>query len=225
MRNTGRLLAVLVMIALVGVFMGCSSMQMKKSVPESEYSGFLKDYPPMQKGAEGIDERWLKPGVDFGKYDMIMMDEVVFFFHQDADYKGIKPSEIQELGEDFHKAFIQEMGDLMTSDPGPNVIRMRPAITDIVPSKPVAGSLTTVVPVGLAVSLVKKGVTGSYTGIGSATMEVEFLDSTTNERVAVGIDKAPGGKFDVGKYSAAKDAFKFWAERLHTFMQQSSISK
>lgn len=223
--NMGRILTVLVMISLVGVFSGCSSMQMKKSVPDSEYSGFLKDYPTFQKGAEGIDERWLKPGVDFGKYDMIMMDEVVFFFHHEADYKGIKPSEIQELGEDFHKAFIQEMGDLMTSDPGPNVIRMRPAITNIEPSHPVAGAMTTVVPVGLAVSLVKKGVTGSYTGIGSATMEVEFLDSTTNQRIAVAIDKAPGGKLDVGKLSPAKDAFEFWAKRLHSFMQESKMSK
>ena len=163
----------------------------------------------------------MKPGVDFSKYDKIMMDEVQFFLAPDADYKGISPSTTKELGEDFHKSFVQELGDMLTASPGPGVARMRLAVTDIEQSKPALGTITTVVPVGLAVSLVKKGATGQYTGIGSASMEVEFLDSVTSERIAAAVDKAPGGKLDVGQYSPAKAAFEYWAKRLHAFMQQS----
>jgi hypothetical protein len=206
-------------IAMSLSFSGCASksQQVKKG---SEYSGFLQSYPSFEKGMEDIDKRYLKNGVDFSQYDKVMMDEVVFYFKHDVEYKGIKPSEIQELGEEFHKAFVKEMGDVLTADPGPNVMRMRLAVTDIEPSNPVSGTLTTVIPVGLAVSLVKKGASGSYTGIGSASMEVEFLDSQTGERIAAAIDQAPGDKLDVGKLSPARAAFEYWAKRLHAFMNE-----
>ena len=226
MQNFGRIVTVLAMVALLGVFFGCASKHdPKPSGTGMEYSGFLKSYPPFTKGADGIDKRYTKKGVDFGKYNQVMMDEVVFYFKHDTEYHGIKPSEITDLAEDFHTAFIEEMGDMLTGKPGPGVVRMRLAVTGIEPSNPVTSGLTTVVPVGLAVSLVRKGATGSYTGVGSASMEVEFLDSMTNERIAAGIDTAPGGKLDIGKLSPAKAAFKFWAKRLHAFMQQSVTKK
>ena len=119
----------------------------------------------------------------------------------------------------FSKIYVQELGDILTDKPGPDVARMRMAITDLEPSKPAQGAMTTVVPAGLAVSLVKKGATGEYMGIGSASCEVEFLDSLTNERVAVGIDEYPGGKLDIGELSPAKAAFKYWADRLAAFIR------
>jgi hypothetical protein len=200
---------------MVGMFMGCATQQ-KKEGP----SGFLQDYPSFEKGPEGVDKRYMKTGVDFKKYTKVMMDEVVFFFKNDADYKGIKPSEINELSDEFHKTFVDTLGDLLTDAAGPDVVRMRLAVTDLEPSSPVSGTMSTIVPVGLAYSLVKKGTTGEYAGIGSASMEAEFLDSVSNERVAAAIDTAPGGKFDVGKLSPAKSAFEFWAKRLQTFLNE-----
>lgn len=220
MKTTMRILIAMTVAIVFGAMTGCAIQ--KKA---QEYSGFLNTYPAFEQGAEGVDKRYLKPGIDFKKYDRIMMDEVVFFFAPGADYQGIKPSEIKKLTEEFHEIFVKELENLLTDSPGPNVARMRLAVTDLEPSNPVSGTMTTVVPVGLAVSLVKKGATGEYLGIGSASMEAEFLDSTTNEQIAVVIDKAPGGKLDVGKYSPAKSAFDFWAKRLHAFMNQAEISK
>lgn len=222
MKTNMRILIALTIAAIFVTLTGCATSQGKQ---QQQYSGFLKTYPNFEQGPEGVDKRYLKPGVDFSKYDKVMMDEVQFFIAPDADYKGISPSVAKELGEDFHETFVKELGDMFTASPGPDVVRMRLAVTDLEPSNPVTGTITTVVPVGLAVSLVKKGATGEYTGIGSASMEVEFLDSMTNERIAAGVDKAPGGKLDVGKYSPAKAAFEFWAKRLHTFMQQAKVAK
>lgn len=209
----------LVLALLIGAFSGCAARQ------GNEYSGFLKTYPAFEQGQEGVDKRYLKPGVDFGKYDRIMMDEVVFFFAPDSDYKGIQPSEIADLGEEFNKTFAEVLGNVLTDAPGPNVARMRLAVTGLEPSSPVGGTMTTVLPVGLVVSLVKKGATGEYVGIGNASMEAEFVDSTSHEQIAVVVDTAPGGKFDVGKYSPAKSAFRFWAERLKAFMDKSNFAK
>jgi hypothetical protein len=211
---------ILTFLAIVVIFMsltGCATQQ------KQNYSGFLQDYPPFEKGLKGVDKRYMKEGVDFGKYQKIMMDEVVFFFNQDTEYKGIHPEEIKELSEEFHKAFFEVLGDRLTDTPGPNVARMRLAVTDLETSSPVKGTMTTVTPVGLAANVLKKGATGEYIGIGSAAMEAEFLDSISNERIAVVVDDAPGGKFDLGKFSAAKSAFKFWAERLRVFIDEGGV--
>ena len=217
MKTRYKVLMALTIAALVGTFMGCATQQ--KQGP----SGFLGEYPVFEAGAEGVDKRYLKEGVDFSKYNKVMMDEVVFYFKSGADYKGIQPSEIQELNEEFNKAFIEKLGGAypLTDSPGPDVMRVRVAITNLEPSSPVSGTMSTVIPIGLAASLIKKGTTGEYLGIGSATMEAEFLDSMSNERIAAAIDKAPGGKFDVGKLSPAKSAFRFWAKRLKIFLDEA----
>jgi hypothetical protein len=209
--KVGTMMAVAVMVATM---MGCAAQT------PSSYSGFLEDYPPFEAGQKGVDQRYLKAGVDFKNYRKILMDEVVFFFKDEAAYKGVIPSEIKELSDEFHKAFVETLGGMLTDKPGPGVARMRVAVTQIETSNPAVGTISTVVPVGLAVSLAKKATTGEYTGVGSASMEAEFLDSVSNERIAAVIDKAPGGKMDLGKLSAAKSAFKFWAERLQAFLQQ-----
>jgi len=194
--------------------MGCATQK------DYTATGFLDRYPVFEKGAGNIDLRYMDKQVDFRNYNRIMMDEVTFFFHSEADYKGIQPSEIAELGKAFHKTFVEVLGNRLTNKPGPNVARMRLAVTNIQPSSPVAGTMTTVVPAGLAISLVKKGATGEYTGIGSASMEVEFLDSVSNRRIAAAIDHAPGGKLDVGKLSPVKTAFRYWANRLDNFLRE-----
>jgi hypothetical protein len=202
------------------VMAGCATQK-------ASYSGFLKEYPTFEPGKEGVDERYVKKGFDFSKYNKVMMDEVVFYFKSDADYKGIQPSEINDLNEEFNNAFIDVLSDSypLTDTPGPDVMRIRVAITDLEPSSPVAGTMSTVIPVGLAFSLIKKGTTGEYAGIGSASMEAEFLDSMSNDRIAAVIDRVLGGKFDVGKLSAAKSAFKFWAKRLKDFLDEAHGKK
>lgn len=188
-----------------------------------QYSGFLEDYPTFEKGKKGIDMAYIKEGVDFKKYKRIMLDQVIFYFKKDSDYKGIHPDEIQELSVSFHKAFVDVLKDAypLTDTPAQDVMRVRVAVTDIEPSKPGRGTVTTIIPVGLAVNLVKKGTTGEYIGVGSATMETELLDSVSNERIGAAVDEKPGGKLDLGKLSPAKDAFEFWAKRLKAFLDDA----
>jgi hypothetical protein len=150
-----------------------------------------------------------------------MMDEVVFFFKADADYKGIHPREINELSEAINESYVKKLAEYLTDQSGPDVARMRLAVVDLVPSKSASGTITTVIPFGLVASVVKKGATGEYIGIGSASAKVEFIDSVTNERLAVVIDKHPGGKLDIGKLSPAKAAFDHWADMLLKFVREN----
>lgn len=188
------------------------------SCAQTRYSGFLSDYSGFKKGPSGgADLVYMKEGVDFSKYNKIMMDQVVFYFSEDSKDKGIQPEVMKELADEFHKTFAEVVGTEypFTETPGPDVVRMRTAITDIKQSHPGIGVVTTVIPQALIISTIKKAATGKHTGVGSASMEVEFLDSMTNERIAAAIDTRSGGKLaGWSKYGAVKEAFKFWAERL-----------
>jgi hypothetical protein len=190
-------------------------------------SGFLKDYPTFEKGPRGgADMVYFKKGVDFKPYDKIMMDHVTFYFSKDAKYRGINSDELNQLSEAFHKAMVEALKDgyPLVEEPGPGVLRVRPAITDVKASRPVLNTISTVMPAGLALSIVKKGVTGTHMNVGEATLEAEFLDSQSSERVAAVIDKKSGEKYKVvkgmRKWGHAEDAFNYWAKRLRKWLDE-----
>jgi hypothetical protein len=192
--------------------------------PKETHTGFLKEYPQFKPGpADGIDQVYTKPGMDLKKYRRVMLDETQFFLKEDADQKGMQASELKELSDTFHRAVFEALGSdyPLVTEPGGDVLRIRLAITDIELSNPAVSGVTTVVPVGLVVSIAKRAMTGSYTGVGGASMEVEFLDSMTNERLAAGIDTFSGSKMSgFTKLGATDEAFEFWAKRLRVTLDE-----
>lgn len=193
---------------------------------EPGYSGFLEGYyERLQPGPEGgAKMRWLKPGVDFSKYKKFMVDSVVFFFADDSQYKGIDPVEMKGLADAFNKELVAALKDRypIVAEPGPDVARVRFAITGFKQSRPVLSGITSIVPVGLAVSLVKKGATGGWTGSGATSAELMALDTMTNDVIALAVDdKTAGFTERFSKWGSAEEAFKFWAGRLRTFMDNA----
>jgi hypothetical protein len=186
---------------------------------EPKYSGFLGDkYQNLQPGPEGgAKMRWVKPGVMFGNYNKFMVDSVIFFFADDSQYKGIEPNEMKELADGFNQAIVEAFKDKypIVAEPGPDVARIRIAITGVKASKPVASGVSSILPVGLAVSVVKKGATGSWSGSGATSAEVEVLDSMTNDPLFAAVDERTAGFSErFSKWGSAQEAFKFWAGRM-----------
>ena len=221
MNKTHLLYATLVALTC-GMLVGCASTsQTQKDAP----SGFLVNYPPFQPGpSEGADKIYTKPGMDLSKYRRVMLDEAQFFLKKSAADHGIQASELKELSDTFHRAVFEALGNAypLVTEPGPDVLRIRLAITDIETSNPAMSGITTVLPVGLAVSVAKKATTGSYTGVGGASMEAEFLDSMSNERLAAAIDTFNGSKMSgFSKLGATKEAFEFWAKRLRITLDKA----
>jgi hypothetical protein len=209
-----------VLILLTGLALsGCAT------TPTSEHSGFLNTYPQFQPGPkEGMDQVYVKPGLDLSTYNKVMIHEVKFFFTKDAADNGLQASELKELSDSFHLAVVEALGTEypLVTEPGNDVLRVRLAITDIETSNPAMTGITTVVPVGLAISLVKQATTGAATGVGGASMEVEFLDSMTNERLGAAIDTFNGSKMSgFTKLGSAKEAFEFWAKRLRVTLDKA----
>ena len=213
------MLVVLMSFSLI-ITIGCRS--------KVKQSGFLTDYPQFEKGPSGgADLVYFKEGVDFKSYDKIMMDQVVFYFSKDSKHKGMNADTLNKLSDAFHKAMVKALKDEypFVSEPGPGVLRARFAITDVKSAIPVLASITSVMPYGLALSIVKKGVTGTHMNIGGASMEAEFLDAQTKDRLAVVIDERSGAKYKVQKgmtkWGYTEDVFNTWAKRLRKFLDEA----
>lgn len=213
-----RIMLVVMVSAALAIPTGCATKN-------ATQAGFLENYPVFEPGPKGgADRVYFKRGANFGAYNKVMMDHVVFYFKDDAEYKGIHADELKELADAFHKAVAEALQGAypLVDKPGPDAMRIRAAITEVVPSKPGLSAVTTVVPVGLALSIIKKGVTGQHAFVGKATLEAEILDSLTNERILAVIDTKAGGKLSgVTKWGAAKDVFQLWAKRLRAMLDEA----
>lgn len=214
--------ALLIIAVVLAVCMVMASTGLADDV---KYSGFLGSYRHLKPGPEGgVEKRYIKEGVDFSKYNKLMLDGVVFYLADDAQYKGINAEEVKELSDTFNQAVVDAIGKdyPLVSEPGPNVLRIRVAITNLEPANPGKSVLTTVTPIGLGLSLLKKGATGSYPGVGNTGIEAELLDSLTNERVGAAVDRKSGSKLSgTTRWGSAKEAFEFWAGRLKVFMDST----
>ena len=225
-----KVMTVVLAMALASVIISCASTGSlsKTASTTSQTKGFLNGYSKYLKpGPEG-GKRWFKPGVDFGKYHKIMLDSIVFFLADDSEYKGINAYEMKDLADKCNRELFTVLNDTypIVSDPGPDVVRIRIAITDLKQSRPALSAITTVIPVGLAISVIKRGVGGSWTGSGATGAEFMALDSMTNEVIAVGQDERKAGfEARFTKWGSAEEAFKFWGERIKLFMDQAHGKK
>ncbi|MEW6584213.1 MAG: DUF3313 domain-containing protein [Nitrospirota bacterium] len=203
---------------MIFLFIMAMFVSFSANAAEMKKSGFLGDYSGLKKGPSGgADWIYIKPDVNFAQYKKVIVDQVTFYLKKDAKDKGIQPDDIKELTDAFDNAVRENIGKYypLVDQPGPDVLRLRIAITDIVPNKPAISAVSTVMPIGLGLSVVKKVVTGRHTGVGETSMEMEALDSMTNTRVAAAIDWHSGGKLSgVKKWGSAQEAFSFWTERI-----------
>jgi len=101
--------------------------------------------------------------------------------------------------------FEREELQTVVNEPGPNVLKIRSIITDIDTSNPALNTLTTV---ALFLPL----------DMGGITIEVDFCDAITGERVAAMVDQKTGTplqfKNGFSRFGHARGAFVQWAKEL-----------
>jgi hypothetical protein len=218
---------VLIMMVAFALLAGTGWAEKKMSK-----SGFLSDYSKLEEGKKGQAEFvYFKEGVNWKSYDKIMIDYLVFYLSKDAQDKGIQADELKEMADVWHMAFIDAVKEdyEIVHEPGPGVLRFRAAITDLSPTKRTLNTITSVVPVGLAFSILKKGVTGAGTGVGKVTSEAEILDSSTNDVLLQVIDFKAGEKYRVDKMASKwghiRVAIESWAKSLHDGLEEISGKK
>lgn len=201
------------MMTLVAVtFAGCAASGMK----DVTKTGFLGDYSQLKPGG---DDRaalvYIKPGAQLKLYTKLMFDRITVMLSDQAEYKAVDPAVLKELTDYYQGAIFKALkgGYEIVDKPGPGVLRVRVAITELKPSKPLANTMSTIVPVGIVLAGATKATTGDNLGTGEAGTEFEMIDSVTGERLAAAVDRRQGGKGVFrGEWEDTKDAFDYWAQ-------------
>jgi hypothetical protein len=212
---------------LFGLVMGMMFLASCATTTPSK-TGFLGEYSKnLTPGPEGgVKERWLKPGVDFTKYNKMILEHVIFFFADDSQYKGMDSSELHQIAEKFDLAIVTAVKDVtrFVTEPGPDVARIRIAITDLKQNSPTMGVISTatmVTPIGAGINLIRRGATGSWSGSGGMSAEFMVIDSMTNQVIAAARDERRAGFTErFTKWGSAEEAIKFWAERIKIAIQE-----
>lgn len=197
------------------VFLSVATSAIAKEAEKPKYSGFLRDYSMLQPDPDGSGAmRYLNPGNSMNKYNKIMLEKIVISLKSDAEYKAIDPDEMKMLTDYFREAIKKELGTdyPLVSEAGPGVMRVRIAITDLVPTKAIVSVVFLLAPFGTAADLALGGATkGSPPYLGHSAVEVEGMDSQTLEPVFSYVDQRFGKKFDTENPGAYVDAYSTWA--------------
>ncbi len=207
------------LVLLLALGVSCSTTyQARRAKP----SGFLGDYSQLRPG-EGTEPLlvYFNPAADVRAYDRILIDPVVGYLGQGSRLNRLSPADRQSLLNYFHATLREQLGQdyELVDRPGTRTLRLRIALTDARGAKPVADTLSTVVPVGLAISALERVALGKTLAAGSVLVEVEALDAQTGERLAAMVDERVGakvtGRFDKwSKWQDARDAFDYWSARM-----------
>ena len=167
----------------------------ENKVPDpAQYSGFLGDYSQLQpaKDREGV-LLYLDHSKDYHGYTKIMIDPVEVVLTPNPEYKGVRPDVLNRMTSDFEKAFKKafEPDYQIVTAPGPDVLRLRAAITGVqVVKTPV--SAVDFLPIK-AVFNVGRAAAGASPHVAEMTAEMEVLDVSGN-RLAAAVATRQGEK-------------------------------
>ena len=142
------------------------------------HSGFLSDYSKLRpvEGKEGI-QRYLDRSTDLKPYAKVFIDPVQVFVANTPDtYKGVQPDVLKRMADSFGTAFanVVSTGYQVVNAPGPDVLRVRLAITGVQPVSPPLG-VTDFIPIK-AVFNAGRAAAGAAPRVAEISAELEVLD-------------------------------------------------
>ena len=168
-----------------------------------------------------------RPGV-LGEYHAFLFEPVVVSLGKAPADNQANDEELKSLSEHLRTAFTDELtrgGYAIVDKPGDGVLRVRAALTELVPVDPAknvaAKAVGTVIGVGLFLPTVD---------IGQAAIEVDMRDSVNNARVAAFADRKAGRAYFSGlsayrRWGDVESAFSAWAREFRGRLDQIHTAK
>ena len=182
-----------------GLLAGCQ-------VQKAAYSGFLGDYSKLLPSPEVEDALYYQnPAKSLKDYDKFIIDPVLVHFAPNAKGIALDPAKLKKLTDYAYDEAVKALSQryAVVNVPGPRVLRLRTALTDIKKTKPVMN--------------IHPATKLSGIGLGGASMEAEALDSQTGECVFAVVDTRQGNRLSFGaglsELGHAQQVIKHWIER------------
>ena len=137
-------------------------------------SGFLSDYSRLSPAADTPDTSiWISKDFNFRPYRKILLDKVEVFVSPTSEYHGVSPDVLKGMADRFTASFKKALqpGYQLVDKPGPDVLRIRPALSGINLVRP-SLNMTNFIPVVFVARSGERSRSdherGAYRGIGSA---------------------------------------------------------
>lgn len=215
-----------VALLLAALVCSCSTTYEARKV---QPSGFLGDYSQLKKaGKDDPALLYVNVGAMSGQYSRVLIDPVRMYGPTNGALARLSKEDQQRLVDYLDASLRTYLSSNYTlvSEPGPGVMRLRMAITEAKGANVPMDVVSSVVPIGLAVSILKEMATGAHSAVGKAGLECEALDSVTGRRLFAFVDARVGrkvtGRFDkFKKWRTVQDAFDFWAQQIAERLQKA----
>ena len=222
-----RFWTVVTVLALVCA-LGCGAVRSRRAAPE--LTGFLGDYSRLEPIPELEGQlAYVRDGVDWSRYDAIELDSVTLWATDGTTQ--LTAEEQQMLTDVLYAALAEELGArfVLADRSGPGVLRVRAALTQAKGANVPMRALSTIVPQALLLGAGVGLSLDTARTVGTATVELEVLDSVTDRRLVALVDQragtksllAPGRTFATwGDVEAACD---FWASRVAEALEKQGV--
>lgn len=211
-----QLLKILYVIVAAAAMVACASTP---TAPEPEqYSGFLSDYSRLQEAtaADGVPVmRWISPKLTAETYNKVMIDPVQFH-PEPQPSEQVNTEVLAQIRDYFDTVLRERMSENYTlvDQPGPGVVRLRPAITGVVTSREALKAYQ-YLPIGLIFTAAREA-TGTRPEQVVVAVEAELLDSQTGEQlgavVRTGTGESLKGSSDQLTLSNVQPVLDHWAD-------------
>ena len=205
-------------IFLACMLAACATHQARKTSTTT----FLGDYSMLKQGGEGRALLlYINPEANLKAYKAIMMDPVKLYASGKNEMEKLTPED-RKLILNYADAKIREqlaVGYTLVKTAGPGVMHLRVAITEAEDANVTLDTISTIVPIGLALGGLTALGTGEWGFTGSAGVEVEMLDSVSGKRLFAAVDRRTGAKV-TGKgdkfddWRTVKNSIDYWANKL-----------
>jgi len=183
-------------------------------------SGFLTDYARLRPTSWGDGvECWRDPNLNARQYTKMLISRIVVSL---APPKGegvsntVDPADLKSLTDYFHAALVKALRPeiQVVTTPGPGVLVVRIALTNLVPTSVAESVAGTLIPYGFVAEAGSGVATGRPAGstpyMGVAGMEMQFRDGATAKVIGECRDTQIGRKYALSDSANATQVAETW---------------
>jgi PBP1b-binding outer membrane lipoprotein LpoB len=125
--------------------------------------------------------RYVNPNTNIRSYTKVIIDPVMV--RKDGELDKDELQNYQTLANNAYVYLRQELEKSyqVVYSPEPGTFRVQMAIIDADSSKPVRNTLSTIVPIGIGLSVIKYAAVGKQSGVGEITVQMKITDAGTGE--------------------------------------------
>jgi len=186
-----------------------------------DFSGFLNNYTGLRPSTDDSGAwSYRKPGVNFKGYTKIILDPLVIWPHPDSAYGGLDSLTVWKLALGFQESMSQALagGYTIVKEPGPGVLRLRAALTDVMLEHPKLASPGPLLPLANDILIqASEKISGMNALEGEAAIEAELLDAESQERLVAYVEKRMSSKVlltqDKDSLGPVLEIFDYWARK------------